>query len=135
MKLEDLISVSGLPGLHKMAGNRPNGLIVEDLDTGKRKFVPMRKHQFSPLETIAVFTTEDSVALVEVLAKMHEVKVSIPPVSPKSDSETLRAYFDQIVPDHDHYRVYPKDIKKIIKWFQFLDERKIFDHLSSDEEE
>ena len=135
MKLEDLISVSGLPGLYKMAGNRPNGLIVEDLDTGKRKFVPMRKHQFSPLETIAVFTTEDSVALVEVLAKMHEVKPSIPPVSPKSDSETLRAYFDQIVPDHDQYRVYPKDIKKIIKWYQFLDERNIFDHLSSDEEE
>jgi len=135
MKLEDLISVSGMPGLFKMAGNRSNGLIVEDLDTGKRKFIPMRKHQFSPLDTIAVFTTQDSVALVEVLGKMNEVKASIPPVSPKSDSETLRAYFNQIVPDHDPFRVYPKDIKKIIKWFQFLEERQIFDHLSNDEEE
>ncbi len=135
MKLEELIAVSGLPGLYKMTGNRPNGLIVEDLDSGKRKFVSMRKHQFSPLETIAIFTTQDSVALVKVLREMHKQKTSVPPVSPKADSDSLRAYFSQIVPDHDTFRVYPKDIKKIIKWFEFLDARNVFDNLSSDEEE
>ena len=135
MKLEDLIAVSAMPGLYRMAGNRSNGLIVEDLDTGKRKFVSMRKHQFSPLETIAIFTLEDSVALIEVLKKMHAIKSDTPPVSPRADSDSLRAYFSEIVPDHDAFRVYPKDIRKIIKWFEFLDARNIFDTVASDEEE
>ena len=135
MKLQDLIAVSGLPGLYKMSGNRPNGLIVEDLDTGKRKFVPMRKHQFSPLETIAVFTMEDSVPLIEVLQKMKEKQADIPPISPKANSEDLRAYFTAVMPNHDPFRVYPKDIKKIVKWFEFLDTRNILDQSASDEEE
>ena len=135
MKLQDLIAVSGLPGLYKMSGNRPNGLIVEDLDTGKRRFVPMRKHQFSPLETIAVFTMEDSVPLIEVLQKIKEKQAEIPPISPKASSDDLRAYFTAVMPNHDPYRVYPKDIKKIVKWFEFLDARDLFDQSASDEEE
>lgn len=134
MKLEELIAVSGLPGLYKMAGNRPNGLIIEDLDTGKRKFASMRKHQFSPLETIAIFTTMDSVSLIEVLRKMHASREETPPVPIKADSNDLRAYFEVIVPDHDHYRVYPKDIRKIIKWYSFLEERNLF-AVAQDEEE
>ncbi|MDH3651726.1 MAG: DUF5606 domain-containing protein [Saprospiraceae bacterium] len=135
MKLEDLIAVSGLPGLYKMVGNRPNGLIVEDLDSGKRKFVSIRKHQFSPLETIAIFTTADSIPLVDVLHKMYTHKEEIPPVDPKSSSHLLRDYFNQILPDNDPYRVFPKDIKKIIRWFRFLDDRNLLGKESSDEEE
>ncbi len=135
MEIKDLISVSGLPGLYKMAGNRNNGLIVEDIDTGKRKFVAMRKHQFSPLETIAIFTNDDSIALTEVLEKMYTLKETSPPVHPKAGVEELRAYFSEIVPNHDPYRVYPKDISKIIKWFTFLDERNLLGLTSSDEEE
>ena len=67
MSKKELIAISGVPGLYKMVGNRSNGLIVEDLDTGKRKFVSMRKHQFSPLETIAIFTYTDSIPLIEVI--------------------------------------------------------------------
>ena len=134
VKLEELIAVSGLPGLFKMAGNRANGLIVEDLDTGKRKFVSMRKHQFSPLETIAVFTITDSVPLLDVFQKMLAMKAEMPPVSHKSNTDTLRDYFESVVPEHDPTRVYPKDIQKIIKWFHFLDERNLLQQ-SSDEEE
>jgi hypothetical protein len=117
-----------------MAGNRANGLIVEDLDTGKRKFVSMRKHQFSPLETIAVFTITDSVPLLDVFQKMLAMKAEMPPVSHKSNTDTLRDYFESVVPEHDPTRVYPKDIQKIIKWFHFLDDRNLLQQ-SSDEEE
>lgn len=135
MKLEELIAVSGLPGLYKMAGNRANGLIVEDLDSGKRKFVSMRKHQFSPLETIAVFTITDSIPLTEVLEKMHQQKEVSPPVPAKAANDDLRAYFQEVLPDHDPTRVYPKDIKKIIKWYEFLDSRELLGQPKSDEEE
>ena len=135
MSKDNLIAVSGLPGLFKMVGNRPNGLIVEDLDNGKRKFVSMRKHQFSPLETIAIFTYTDSTPLTEVLKKMYEQRESNPPVSPKAIGKDLRAYFRTIIPDHDEYRVFPKDIKKIIRWFEFLVERDMLEAAVSEEEE
>ena len=134
MKIQELIAVSGLPGLYKMAASRANGLIVEDLDTGKRKFVSMRKHQFSPLETIAVFTMTDSVALTEVLQKIHALREETPPISHKSSNDELRSYFREVLPEHDEYRVFPKDIKKIIKWYNFLNDRNLFEQFTDEEE-
>ncbi|NND31723.1 MAG: DUF5606 domain-containing protein [Saprospiraceae bacterium] len=136
MKLKDLIAVSGLPGLYKMAGTRPNGIIIEDLDTGKRKFVPSRKHQFSPLETISIFTTMDSEGLIEVLRKMHALKDDVPIIAAKSSNDELRAYFTQILPDHDDSRVFPRDIQKILKWYDFLVQRDLLsDAIGAEEEE
>ena len=70
MNLKDLIAVSGISGIFKIAGNRNNGLIIEDLDTGKRKFAPSRKHQFTPLESIAIYTEDDSTELAKVFQNM-----------------------------------------------------------------
>ncbi len=134
MKLEELMAVSGLPGLYKVASNRPNGLIIENLDDGKRRFASVRKHQFSPLETIAVFTLNDSVPLTEVLQKMYVAQHDHPPPAHNSDNSTLRTYFQHILPDHDPTRVYPKDIKKMIKWYNFLDERNLLAQVNDEEE-
>ena len=35
--LSDIVSVSGKPGLHKLVGQRSNGLIVESLDATKKR--------------------------------------------------------------------------------------------------
>lgn len=134
IKLSELMSVSGLPGLFRMVGNRPNGLIAEDLDTGKRRFLPMRKHQFSPLETIAIFTEMDSVPLIDVLFKIDALKDDTPPIAPNSSNSELRDYFRKVLPEHDDSRVFPRDIKKIIKWYTFITERDLL-HKESDEEE
>jgi len=134
MKLEEIIAISGIPGLFKMAGSRPNGIIVEDIDTGKRKFIPSRKHQFSPLETISIFTMTDSESLIEVLRKMHTLKEDVPLVSPKAPSAELRAYFFKVLPDHDDSRVFDRDISKILKWYEFLNSRDMLE-VSADEEE
>ncbi|MCB0686583.1 MAG: DUF5606 domain-containing protein [Saprospiraceae bacterium] len=134
MKLEDIIAVSGMPGLYKLAGSRPNGIIVEDLDSGKRKFVPNRKHQFSPLETISIFTLADTEGLVDVLRKMHTLKDEIPVVEANASNEELRDYFLKVLPDHDQSRVFTRDIKKMVKWYQFLEARDLFNVISDEEE-
>ena len=134
MKLEEIIAISGMPGLYKMAGSRPNGIIIEDIDTGKRKFIPSRKHQFSPLETISIFTMTDSESLIEVLRKMHTLKADVPLVSPKAPSAELRGYFFKVLPDHDDSRVFDRDISKILKWYDFLNSRNLLE-ISADEEE
>ena len=45
MQLDKFVVVTGMPGIYKMAANRSNGLIVQDLDSGKKKFVSARLHQ------------------------------------------------------------------------------------------
>jgi hypothetical protein len=134
MNLTDIVAVSGLPGLYKMAGNRNNGLIIEDLDSGKRKFAPMRQHQFTPLESIAIYTTteEDSIELGKVFEKMLAALEEHPLVDANASSDELRAYFTAVFPEHDEDRVKAGDIKKVLKWFAFLKER---DLLKMEEEQ
>lgn len=132
MKLDDLIAVGGLPGLYRMAANRSNGLIVEDLESGKRRFASSRKHQFTPLGSIAIFTDDgESVALAKVFQSMLDQIADQPPVSTQANSAELFDYFADVLPNYDKDRVYPGDIKKVIKWFNTLHES----GLLTDEEE
>ncbi len=132
MNLEKLVAVSGLPGVYKMAANRDNGLIIEDMDTGKKRFAPSRRHQFTPLESVAIFTEEDSVELKIIFKTMMEQMQDNPPIPANSKPEVLRNYFGSILPDFDRDKVYPSDIKKVIKWFNYLNDRQL---LSLEEEE
>lgn len=127
MNLEKLVAVSGRPGIYRMAANRPNGLIIEDLDTGKKFFAPSRKHQFTPLESISIYTdSEDSTAeLKTVFINMLEKIESNPPVSTKASSADIKAYFGEILPDFDRDKVLVSDIKKLVKWFNYLNERSL----------
>ncbi len=137
MNLKDLIAVSGMPGIYRLAANRNNGLIVEDLDSGKRRFASTRKHQFTPLESISIYTTDDDEAaeLKTIFRNMLAQLPDKPPVSLSSKPDELRAYFKDILPAHDPDRVHIRDIKKMIKWFVFLNERELLSIDTSDEEE
>ena len=139
MKLKDLVAVTGMSGLYKMAGNRNNGMILEDLDSGKRRFASMRKHQFTPLESIAIYTNDDSTEIAKVFRNMLQQKEDNPPVKVSAKSDVVREYFTDILPDYDPDRVHVSDMKKVIKWFNFLDERGLLsleeEKITSDEEE
>lgn len=138
MKIEEFVAVSGLSGLYKMVANRNNGLIVADLDTGKRKFAPARKHQFTPLASIGIYTNDgDTAELKVVFRTMLEKLESTPPVSTSASAVELSEYFAEILPEYDEDRVYTSDIKKVIKWFNYLNERSLLSlaEESSDEEE
>ena len=121
MDLKDLVAVTGFSGIFKIAANRNNGLIIEDLLTGKKKFASARKHQFSPLESIAIYTDDgDSVELKKVFQNILEQYDDNPPISTSSKAEELHEYFADVLPDYDRDRVNTGDIKKVIKWFKYL---------------
>lgn len=130
MNLEKLVAVSGLPGIYRIAGNRGNGVILEDLDGGKSKFASMRKYQFTPLESIAIYTNNDSVELAKVFRNMLDQKEDNPPAKPTGSAADIKEYFADVVPDYDKDQVHLSDMKKVIKWFNFLDQRNL---LSSEE--
>ncbi|MFK7795907.1 MAG: DUF5606 domain-containing protein [Aureispira sp.] len=125
MNLHKLVAVSGRPGIYKMAANRPNGLIIEDLDSGKKMFAPSRKHQFTPLESISIYTDneEDTAELKTVFRNMLAQIETTPPVSTKAGAMDIKTYFEQVLPEYDRDKVLVSDIKKLIKWFNFLNER------------
>ena len=122
MNIDKYVSIGGLPGIYKMVTNRASGLIVEDLKTKKTQFVASRKHQFNPLASIAIYTEDDSVELKHIFRTMLEQIETNPPADVKGSDQAIRDYFSIILPDHDRDRVYTSDIKKVIKWFNYLND-------------
>jgi hypothetical protein len=123
MNLENVIAVSGLSGLYKLAANRSNGLIVEDIKTGKRRFASSRKHQFTPLESIAIYTDDgESIELKNVFRNMYQQMGDNPPAEIGTKSDDLHEYFSDVLPNYDRDRVSSGDIKKVVKWFNYLKE-------------
>jgi hypothetical protein len=120
MKLENIISVTGLPGLYKLVASRPNGLLIEALDTKKRQFVSARKHQFTPLVSVGIYTYMDTIGLDEVLKRVHASESTTPVPETNDKADDLRAWFKGIVSDHDEERVHINDIRKLIKWYTAL---------------
>ena len=120
MKLDNIVSVSGLPGLQKLLATRNNGLLIESFENGKRQFVSVRKHQFTPLVSIGIYTYTDVAPIDDVLKKVHSTQETDPVPDPNDKAENLRSWFKTIVPDHDEERVHINDIRKVIKWYLFL---------------
>lgn len=121
MELDKIVSVTGLPGLYRVAANRNNGLIVEDIETGKRRFASVRRHQFVPLESIAIFTDDgDSVPLSNVFRNMRDQLEDNPTPDANAEADVLFEYFADVLPNYDADRVHASDIRRVIKWFTFL---------------
>lgn len=128
MNLEKLVAVAGISGVFRLVANRNNGLIIEDLDTGKRSFASSRKHQFTPLETIGIFIDNGETEELKVIfQKIKDTKADNPPCESDASAETVRSYFGTLLPNYDKDKVLIGDMKKVVKWFNFLEARGFLD--------
>jgi hypothetical protein len=132
MKLKNMIAVSGHPTLMSLVSTRSNGLILKDPSTGKTNFFAVRTHQFTPLETVGIYTMDDTADLKTIFSKMLEEFDKNPPVSVKATNKEIMDYFATILPEYDTDRVYPGDVKKVIKWFNALN---LLGYLTADDVE
>lgn len=124
MNLKDILAVSKMPGLFKLKSSRNNGLLVTSLDDSTRTvFCSVRKHQFTPMETVAIYTMSDTIELSTIFERMLDQLEENPPAAPNGSKEALEDYFASIVPDYDEDRVYISDMKKVVKWFNILNEK------------
>jgi hypothetical protein len=131
MKLSDIVSVTGMPGLYKTSGKRTDGLIVTSLTDGSTKFVSGRIHLFSTLDNITIYTQEGSKELKQVLADMKKQEAEHSPAALKTDEE-IKAYFEAVIPDYDKEKVYMSHMKKLIGWYNILHEKGLIDELTTD---
>ena len=132
MKLSEIVSVTGLPGLYKSSGKRADGLIVTSLTDGSTKFVSGRVHLFSTLDNITIYTQEGSKELKEVLADMKKNEAAHSPLNLKTD-DLLKAYFEAVIPDYDKEKVYVSHMKKLVGWYNVLNEKGLIAELTADE--
>jgi len=119
MVLKDLLAIAGSPGLYKFIAQGKNAVIVEHLETKKRKSAHGAA-KVSSLEDIAVFTDNEEVSLSEIFDKIYEKEQGAASINHKSSPEELKDYFSELIPDYDRERVYVSDIKKIIQWYNML---------------
>jgi hypothetical protein len=122
MEYNQLVAVSGLPGLFELVSSKADGGIVRSLEDNSTRFVSTRVHQFSHLESIEVYTIRDNVNLVEVFKAMEKASIALPA---EKDAAAVKNYFKQVFPDMDFERVYDSDRRKMVKWFTQLKNAKI----------
>ena len=134
MKLDKIIAIGGKPGLFKLLTQTKSGFVAESLTDGKRLTVNLR-NQVSVLSEISVFTLEEEKPLPEVFELLlQKENGNTSSISHKADKLALEEYFFEILPNYDEDRVYPSDIKKIIRWYNILVEHKLLE-ISEDKEE
>jgi hypothetical protein len=122
MEYNQLVAVSGLPGLFELVSSKADGGIVRSLEDNSTRFVSTRVHQFSHLESIEVYTIRENVNLVEVFKAMEKASITLPV---EKDSAAVKNYFKQVFSDMDFERVYDSDRRKMVKWFTQLKNAKI----------
>ena len=127
MRLREITSITGLSGLFKMDVQRADGIIVTSLSEGCTKFIPSRTHGFTPLENIAIYTDSDTVPLTEVLLKMLELKKATPMPGAKAGPADFKKYMETILPDYDREKVYVSDMKKLVRWYEILDQHGVIE--------
>ena len=129
------MAVSGKPGLYKLVSKGNNLLIIESL-VDKKRMPAYARDKVISLGDISIYTDEDEVSICEVLTAIKEKekgeKVSID--LSKAQPDDLRVYFTEVLPNFDRERVYPSDIKKVLKWYELLMANDITDFSKKEEE-
>ncbi len=122
MELKEIAAISGKEGLFRILKPARSGIIVETLDAQKRKIAVGVSEKVSILKEISIYTTtqEGSISLEEVLYKMHEKYQGSLPISAKADSADLMAFLQEVLPEYNSEKVYPSDVKKLVKWYEIL---------------
>ena len=119
MDLKDILSVSGKPGLFKTIAQTKSGVIIESLTDGKR-IQAFASDKISSLGEISIFTTGEDLPLREVFRLIQEKNGDQPAPDAKADDRTLKAFFETVVPEYDHERVYTSHIRKLVQWYNLL---------------
>ena len=118
--IDKILSISGKSGLFRLVSRGKNMLICESLIDGHR-CPALQRDKVLSLADIAMYTVDGEVPLNTVFGKAKELTGGkIAPVSPKDPADKQRAWFAEVMPEYDAYRVHAGDIRKFIQWFNIL---------------
>lgn len=135
MNLKKIITIAGQPDLFELINNTHKGIIVESIITKKRQQA-FASQRVNSLEDIAVYTEEGEVQLAEVFVKMYKHLEGGQAPNPKKQSNEIKQFFEDFFPEYDRERVKFSAMKKIVKWYNVLNEHGfVDDKIEKDEDE
>ena len=118
---ERVLTISGKPGLYRLLSSGRNMIIVEAIDSTKKRVPVHNTDKVVMLDDIAIYTDTEEVPLREVFAKIYEKENGLLPLDLKmATPEELVEYFEGVMPDYDRERVYLTHIKKMYSWYNIL---------------
>jgi len=120
--METILSISGKPGLYRLVSRGNKNLIVESIDSAKRRFPAFATDRITSLGDIAMYTEDEDVELWKVLKAVGEKeqqKVCSLDYK-KCTADELHDYFSEVLPSYDRDRVRDSDIKKLLQWYNIL---------------
>ena len=119
MDLTSIINIASKGGLFKIISRNKNIIIVESLIDKKR--LPVYPNmQANMLEEIGIYTYENTKPLAEIFDNIAKKENGKKTISHKSSANELTNYFREILNDYDEERVYLSDIKKVIQWYNIM---------------
>ncbi len=119
MKMNEILAISGQPGLYRYVAQSTRGVIVEALTDGKRINVSGSVN-VSALSEISMFSEGDDIVLPEVFTRLYAYTEGKAAISHKESAEKIKAEFEAFFPDYDKERVRVSDMKKCFNWFNAL---------------
>lgn len=132
--LTGILSITGKPGLFKTVSQGGAKLIVESLTDGKRS-AAYSANQVISLADVSIYGVDEEKPLVEIFQSIWKLEnKAATSVTHKASNDELKEYFEDVFPEYDKERVYPSDIKKVIRWYNILLEKGIVDFDAKEEE-
>lgn len=127
--LETILAISGKPGLYRLVSRGNRSLIVETLDSQKKRMPAFGADKVISLADIAMYTDEKEVPLREVLKSIKEKESGKAATIDyrKASKDALFAFLGEVLPNYDRDRIYPADVKKLIQWYNILIENGLDD--------
>ncbi len=122
MELKDLVSISGKPGLYRIIKPARSSIIVESFDQHKKKSIVNASQRVSVLDEISIYTHTEagSTPLASVLQAIYQEYGDDEILEKDATNSEYHSFFKTVLPDYDQDRVYPSDIKKIVRWYHLL---------------
>jgi len=125
MDYKDIASVSGKGSLFKIINPTRSGVILESMDSEKKKMIVGMNAKVSVLSDISIYTTdqEGSVPLPNIMRKIHTEFKGDTDLKGSANADELKSFMRFILPNYDEERVYVSDIKKVVNWYHQLVEQ------------
>ncbi len=120
--IKKIISISGRPGLYKLVSQGKNMLILETIDSTRKRLPVHNREKLISLGDIAMYTDDEEKPLAEVLENIKQKENgNATTINPKTaNNEELAEFMAAVLPNYDRDRVHFSDIRKLIFWYNIL---------------
>ena len=135
---QNILAISGKPGLYLMLARGSSTIIVETLDEQKKRFNVSARDRITSLNDVSIYTDDgQDVKLMAVFESMKEREQGKPVDMDikNATKEQLTDYVAEVLPNFDRDRVYPNDMRKLISWYNILVANNLTDFAEPEEED